>query len=478
VKLGWGSRQVIALLFLAIILVCSSGLLEITNIVRLATDRARIEGELVSDTVSRLTVLLASESPNEPLSALGEDPRLKEVMASALAHAPTVLTIAVCDPGGIAVAHALPEYIGQRIERYPPVPRPKSLGEAFELLADLRGSAPTWEVSTDLSQGGTPFASVRVHISGTLIWAEVLGALRRGIVTAVVVIALAIGLGVLLGRIASGRVRILEAGVAALREGRFDEQRIPESGVDMFGHLAREINLLRDRVRMEPRVLENVAQLAAGMAHEVHQPLQAIKFSLETLRNSEEMNRADVENHIRTAQAAIDRMHRSVEGFLTVVRLRPMAISSINPNTLLEEVRDTLETEANLNGLELDLDLNPSVQETYGDAQVLRQAIQNLVKNAIQATPSREGRVALRSVPRNGSISIEVEDTGPGIPKELLRKVFNFYFTTKEGGTGVGLALVRQAVEIHGGEVDIDSTVGRGTKVTLQFPIRSSPQYS
>jgi signal transduction histidine kinase len=266
-------------------------------------------------------------------------------------------------------------------------------------------------------------------------------------------------------------MRMLQEGVAAIRRGGSDP--IPEKSAAMFGPLARELNILRDRVQMEPRVLASMGQLATGMAHEIHQPLQAIKFELELLRDARNMPGDDLENHVHEAKSAVDRMHRSVEGFLRVVRLKPMEVDSIQLNPLLEDVRDTLETTANLAGMELDLDLDPDLPETYADAQVLRQAIENLVRNAIQATPSQEGRVTIRSRSENDGLSLSVIDTGPGIPEAVQQKIFSFYFTTKPTGTGVGLALVRQAAEIHSGQIKIESAVGHGTTMTIYLPRRS-----
>jgi len=131
-----------------------------------------------------------------------------------------------------------------------------------------------------------------------------------------------------------------------------------------------------------------------------------------------------------------------------------------------------LKAEAGLSGLDLDLDLFAELPETYADREVMRQAVENLVKNALQALPSRDGRVILQSRAVDSEIRVSVADTGPGIPPEHIEKVFDLYFTTKEGGTGVGLPLVRQALEMHAGDVEVDSDQEKGTVVTLRLPIR------
>jgi signal transduction histidine kinase len=470
-KLGWGSRQVLSLSALAVVLAITSVLFEIHNVLRLATDRAVTEAGYVTDTVERTILLLNQRNPQADLAILASDPLVEQVLASGLAHAPSLLGVAVADPAGIAVAHGIPQMIGQPISALPELRRPEGFRDATRLLLDLRGRQ-NYEVTSELRQGDNQFATIRAQISGTLLWDEVRRVLRRGLLTGLVLIFLALGLGILLGQVTRIRVRILEEGVAAIREGRSDP--IPEDGVDMFGHLARELNILRDRVQMEPRILANMGQLSAGMAHEISQPIQAIQFALSELEDTRSLTPDEIDTHVASAKTAVERMRKSVDGFLRVVRIKPMAVEWVALNPMLREIQQDLETEANLAGLELDLDLDDGLPETYADAQVLRQAIENLVKNAIQASPSREGRIVIQSRFEGDSILMAVEDTGPGIPDDVRPKIFNFYFTTKRTGTGVGLALVRQAAEIHGGGIDIDSEIGRGTKMTIRIPQRTT----
>lgn len=221
-------------------------------------------------------------------------------------------------------------------------------------------------------------------------------------------------------------------------------------------------------------VLSRLAQMAAGVAHEIRNPLQTINLELAALRRSGSLSADEVEHHVRTAQEETQRLQRAVSGFLKVARLRQLAPVGLSLNEVAEEVRTSMEAEANLSGLDLSLDLAADLPETLADREVLRQAVQNLVKNAIQALPSREGRIVIHTRIGGDSVSIAVEDSGPGIPPELRERVFDLYFTTKDGGTGVGLPLVRQAAEMHGGKVRMDENPSGGMLVTIELPIRGS----
>ncbi len=222
----------------------------------------------------------------------------------------------------------------------------------------------------------------------------------------------------------------------------------------------------------QSRVLSRLGQMAVGVAHEIRNPLQAISFELGALRESRELAHEEIDSRVEAISEEIQRLQRAVSGFLKVARLRQPEYAPVQLNDLLDELHRSMEAEVNLAGLEMDLALDPSLPETMCDREVLRQAVQNLITNASQALPSTSGRIELTSRGREGEIVITIKDSGPGIRKEHLEKVCDLYFTTKPGGSGVGLSLVRQAVEMHGGELEIDSSLGSGTTMMLRIPVR------
>jgi signal transduction histidine kinase len=443
---------------------------------------------MTSRTVRRQLDFLLRESPERSLHGIAADPRLTLVLGDAIAQASSVLHVAVCDPNGIAVAHTLAAEVGTRMEPHRPIPRARDLVESFGVLWDLRRTGRRYEMETPLVVDERPFATIRVVVPRTFLWGSVTESLRHGLMVAVIVFVVAIGAAVALSRIAVGRVRQLEEGVTAIREGRF-ETAIPESGAEEFRRLARELNLLGEQYRKErragageaagipaaaeadrSRVLMRLGEMAAGVAHELRDPLQSLSLELDAVAAAARGN-PDVQSHVGEALRKVDRLDRAIRAFLTIVRLRPTRVAAVDPGVLVREVKDELEADANVAGLELVLEGAPPALPVAADAEVLRHALRNLVRNSIQAQPSRDGRIVLRCERDGGTIRISVSDTGPGIPEADLGRVFDLFYTTKPDGTGVGLALVRQAIEMHGGEVAVRSTRSEGTVVTMQLPV-------
>ena len=233
----------------------------------------------------------------------------------------------------------------------------------------------------------------------------------------------------------------------------------------------KDLSVLHDlqAVMDHSTVLSRLGEMAAGVAHEIRNPLNAITLHLEPLRHAEALDPEEVRAAVETARAQIARLDRVVSGFLKVARLRKLTLVAVHPANLVAEVADLLAPEAAMAGLELVAECETPSPTISADPEVLRQALVNVVKNAIQATPSRDGRVVLRCRGEGNRVRLSVTDTGPGMDEETRKKAFDLYMTTKESGTGVGLAFVLQAVEMHGGSVDLESSPGRGTTVTLHL---------
>jgi signal transduction histidine kinase len=145
-------------------------------------------------------------------------------------------------------------------------------------------------------------------------------------------------------------------------------------------------------------------------------------------------------------------------------------LDSVPACELIQKVCDTFETEALMAGLTLEVSEVDKGLRILGDPETLSRALENVVSNAIEAQPSTSGIVRVECQGNAKTVGIAVHDAGPGIEENRRSEIFDLYFTTKPHGTGVGLALVRQAVDLHNGDVRIDSRVGQGTTVTLSLP--------
>jgi signal transduction histidine kinase len=218
-----------------------------------------------------------------------------------------------------------------------------------------------------------------------------------------------------------------------------------------------------------------VGRLTAGVAHEMKNPLNAMTIHLELLKQKLAAGKS-AQQHIEIIEQEIRRLDQRIQGFLKFVR--PDEVS-FGPVPIAETVRSVLEAvapEAQRAGVAIDHGCTDDTIHVEGDAPQLRDLFLNLAQNAIQAMP-KGGRLAVScaALP-NRRVRVRVEDTGVGIAPENLPKIFELYYTTKERGTGVGLSMVYRTIQIHNGEIDVESTVGVGTTFIIVLPAAANLQ--
>jgi signal transduction histidine kinase len=144
-------------------------------------------------------------------------------------------------------------------------------------------------------------------------------------------------------------------------------------------------------------------------------------------------------------------------------------LSRISPKHFIDQVVTLFESQARAKGIHFKTDVDCDV-ELRLDREQMTQAILNLLQNALEATPAG-GIIALTCTASNGAVSIVVQDTGSGIPKESLDKIFNLYYTTKPDGTGMGLAITQQIVVQHQGTIEVKSEEGKGAQFIMTIPM-------
>jgi PAS domain S-box-containing protein len=224
-----------------------------------------------------------------------------------------------------------------------------------------------------------------------------------------------------------------------------------------------EVKRLQQQIELKER-LTALGEMSAGIAHELRNPMAVIAGYLSLLARKQ-----DDAGHavIRDIQAEIVGMNRIISDLLTFARPTSLNRTVVNIRRLLESCIETvLQARSGRPSLGTVLDISDVMAPV--DEVLMRQALGNLMQNAVEAMP--EGGTLSVTMQVDKDLTIIVGDTGPGIPPENLKKVFLPFFTTKDEGVGMGLALTHKVVTAHGGRVDIESTVNAGTKFRVVLP--------
>ena len=220
--------------------------------------------------------------------------------------------------------------------------------------------------------------------------------------------------------------------------------------------------------------LAALGRLTSGVTHEVKNPLNAMRIHLELLRARLAMDghptRPDIAENLEVIAHEIQRLDRVVQGFLRFIRPQDLRLAPVDVNAVLAEVARVARPGAARVGIEIILEQGRALPRVTADSELIAQASANLVTNAIQAMPGGGTLVLSTRRAASGGVEVRVSDQGEGIPPENLDKIFRLYYTTKAEGSGIGLAMVYRIVQLHDGRVDVESTVGKGTTVTLTFP--------
>jgi signal transduction histidine kinase len=235
--------------------------------------------------------------------------------------------------------------------------------------------------------------------------------------------------------------------------------------------------LVEENVRLERRISQSerlaaLGRMAATVAHEVKNPLSAIKSIAQVLREDEYLKR-EYARDLELIVGETDRLSRSVTQMLSFARTAPQPGEPRRAGELLDSVQLLFQKEAAARGVTLKAETTSRDEELDGPAAAsLRDALTNLLLNALHATPEG-GRVHLSAVADGGRLTVAVTDTGPGVAPEQRERIWEPFYTTKQRGTGLGLAIVRKRVEEVGGRARLaPSRPGEGARFELTLPLR------
>jgi signal transduction histidine kinase len=236
--------------------------------------------------------------------------------------------------------------------------------------------------------------------------------------------------------------------------------------------LQHDLDGLLDRMATELDVasrLAAISRITGGVAHEIKNPLNAISLRLDLLRARLGEPEEELVGEIDILSKEVRRLDRVVKTFLDFSRPVDVKLTEVDLVEIAREVADLTTPQAGLANIHVWFEAAAEKAPIRGDADMLKQAILNLVLNAIEAMKNG-GNLWLRVSKEQNLVVLNVSDDGPGIPPEARDKVFQLYFTTKSRGSGIGLAMTYRAVQLHNGTISFSTESGRGTSFQMQFP--------
>ena len=341
-----------------------------------------------------------------------------------------------------------------------------------------------WVILTEMGKDEilAPLASIKITV----------------LVTAAVVSGLCLFMAFMVSRRVSRPITAVAQAAKEIAEGRLD-RRIEVRGEDEIGALAGSFNAMTRRLadliaslRRKEESLQNacnqlvtaqqqlvqaekmaaIGELAASVVHEMRNPLSSIKLNLQIIGRGL-TREAPLAEHYQIAVEQVAQLEKMFADLLNYSRPLTIQPAYVEVGALLARCTQQLASELTGQAISVTTDLQEPVAHILGDADRIEQVIVNVLKNAMEAAGpgSRiEISVAGDALGKRPMVTIRIADNGPGIPPQHLKRIFQPFFTTKKKGTGLGLAIVRKIMDVHQGEISVESAVGQGTTVRLSFP--------
>ncbi len=318
------------------------------------------------------------------------------------------------------------------------------------------------------------------------------------VLSCVTLIAGIAGVGWLLSLIFVRRpLRRLTDAMRAVEAGNWTAS-VPSKGSDEVAAALSEFNsMVRELERARRKLIEaaearealesglqrldklvTVGQLSAGLAHEIGSPLQVLNGRARAIAARSDLPQ-EVRRSAQIVEEQSDRIGKIVEQLLSFARRKGAQMSEVDLATTVRAVVDLMEPEARRRRVGLEFDTSSALPRVVADSDRIQQVTMNLMSNALRATPpggiiriSLTGASFGENGGADGSVRLRVSDTGGGIPEDVRDRIFEPFFTTwaANGGTGLGLAVVKSIVDEHAGLIEVSTTAGQGTSVTVHFP--------
>jgi signal transduction histidine kinase len=380
------------------------------------------------------------------------------------------------------IASTNPQKIGEDVG-----PRKKERIIKAELGEPVSKEGKVYNVILPVVAGNEHYGYIHLTINAE----DVSKILESNIIKRIVATSLVFGLGIVIAVFLSwmytrpihnvvNAARLVAAGDLAVNftTDRKDEIGELTQSFNFMVQKLREERALEEKLR-EAEHLSGIAQLASGIAHEIRNPLNFISLSIDHLKEkykpSGTTEKEKFESLITSIKHEIQRLNKLVGDFLDYGRPLRLNFQEADMGSLINDVIALIQAKAEKDGIKIHCQYK-ELPKLSLDPELIKTCIFNVVLNAFQAMPAGGDLIVSTKVSDN-MVSIIIKDTGTGIPKENLSKLFDPFFSTKSTGLGLGLVMTKRVVEEHGGKVDFQSIEGKGSSVTITLPINKNHEH-
>ncbi len=474
-------KQIVGVTALVGAVVVAVSVVHLARIARLSLEESRARGELLTNAVfHRARQVITSR--DTAVTELAADPGVRSILEAAI-YSEDVTHAAIVDAAQVAIAHSDPALVGRQIA---------AAGSLDDLLAQnallqlrdiwsTRGRTLEWRAPLLLED--QVFGDIRIGISTALVQKSVADAVSPALAAALVALLVSVVVAVLLAQVVLRPIHVIQSSLTRLGRGELGVTLdLQEAEVQDLRGVFDAVSAQLRRLPAEGAAGKEIAQLSkrvtalgrltAGVAHEVKNPLNAMTIHLELLRSklASGAPAADVGSHVNTIGREIARLDAVVQGFLKFARPEDMRLERVSLSALAADVAHSVRPEAEAARVKVEVRADDRSLVVDADPTMLRQALLNLAVNAVQAMPDGGTLQFSSETARDGRALLRIRDTGTGIPADQLARVFDLYYTTKAGGSGIGLSMVFRTVQLHNGDIDVESTPGAGTTFTISLP--------
>jgi len=477
-RLSIKQKQVLGVTAMVAMVVTALSLLHLVNLAGVLFAESRARAEMMANGV----YLQARDVITSHEAAAGELRESRSVQSAleAAMYSRDVVDAVIVDAASTVLSSSDRVQVGKTVPARVPLNNILSASGLAQVRA-VYSTQQTLEWSQPIALGDEPFGEIRIGLSTLLVRDDLNNSLAPAALAAGVSLLVAVFVAMLLAQLVLRPMHVIRSSLTRLGRGDLgatldlrDNEELRDLG-DVFDQVSAQLRaaspggLKPAQLAEMSRRITRVGRLFTGVAHEMKNPLNAMTIHIELLRAKLNAT-SPAFPHLDVIASEIRKLDDRIQGFLKFVRPEEVSFGPVRLAPLLGNVLAAVTPEAERAGVTVHSACADPSLVVEGDPAQLRDVFLNLAQNAIQAMP-KGGRLSITCAAlADRRVRVRVEDTGVGIPPENLERIFELYFTTKERGSGMGLALVFRAVQIHNGTIDVESTVGVGTAFLVVLP--------